>query len=107
MTDQFSIRYAKTHLSRLVARVEAGDEILDDCEVACTACGRCAMDGPKLITMRNNLPVVDQEQEHRDRTAIERCPTGAIVWLDAARGPIKGEAARRTIRKGALPDAPT
>lgn len=28
MTDQFSIRYAKTHLSRLVARVEAGDEIL-------------------------------------------------------------------------------
>ena len=28
MTDQFSIRDAKTHLSRLVARVEAGEEIL-------------------------------------------------------------------------------
>ena len=24
--------------------LEAGDELLDDCEVACTACGRCAMD---------------------------------------------------------------
>ena len=39
--------------------LEHGDEILENCEVACTACARCAMDAPGLITMKDNLPVVE------------------------------------------------
>ena len=34
--------------------------------------------------------------------AVERCPTGAIVWLDDA-GPRKGMEAKKIIRKEALP----
>jgi hypothetical protein len=85
----------------------AGDEILDDCEVACTACARCEMDGPGIVAMQGNLPVVDFSRGPVTRAPIERCPTGAIVWLDPDRGPLKGPAATRIIRKGALHDAPT
>ncbi|WP_428264656.1 RnfABCDGE type electron transport complex subunit B [Haliangium sp.] len=100
----------------------AGDEILADCEVACTACGRCAMDAPKLVTMRDNLPVIDyaavrqaegqggrearEARESAARTSIERCPTGAIVWLEGGRL-VKGGAAKKIIRQGARPEAPT
>ena len=84
-----------------------GDEILDDCHVACTACGRCAKDGPGLIEMKNGLPVIDYAQQHSTKIPIERCPTGAIVWIDEYRGPVKGPSARKIIRKGVRPDAPT
>jgi Na+-translocating ferredoxin:NAD+ oxidoreductase RNF subunit RnfB len=87
---------------------EAGDELLDDCEVACTACARCEMDAPGgLISMRGNLPIVDYDRNHASRAPIQRCPTGAIVWIDPKAGPVKGPAAKKIIRKGALRDAPT
>ncbi|MCC7396449.1 MAG: RnfABCDGE type electron transport complex subunit B [Planctomycetes bacterium] len=84
----------------------AGDGMLEDCQVGCTACGRCAMDAPGLITMQGNLPVVDYTKNHQTRTPIQRCPTGAIVWLDPD-GPQKGPAAKKIIRKGVRRDAPT
>jgi Fe-S-cluster-containing hydrogenase component 2 len=88
--------------------LEAGDELLEDCEVACTACGRCAMDAPAgRITMVDNLPRIDYAKGPLTQTPIQRCPTGAIVWLDEVRGVVKGPAARRIIRKGALQDAPS
>ena len=87
--------------------LEAGDEILDDCQVACTACERCANDSPELIHMSQNLPVVDYSREPATAAATQSCPTGAIVWLDEKRGPLKGEAARKIIRHGAIRDAPT
>ena len=66
------------------------------------------MDAPNgLITMQNNLPVVDYARDHRTKAPIARCPTGAIVWLDAAAGPEKGGAAHKIIRKGLRPDGPT
>ncbi|MCG8421325.1 MAG: RnfABCDGE type electron transport complex subunit B [Proteobacteria bacterium] len=86
---------------------QAGDEILEDCEVACTACGRCAMDAPDLITMKNNLPVIDYTRAHNTRHPIQRCPTGSILWLDASGKAIKGPAAHKIIRQGPIPDAPT
>ena len=86
---------------------KAGDEILDDCEVACTACGRCAMDAPALITMKGNLPVIDYSRQHQTKVPIQRCPTGAIVWLDAQEGPVKGPDAHKIIRKGPRPAAST
>ena len=81
---------------------EAGDGVLEDCEVGCTACGKCAMDAPDLITMRYNLPVINYSGRHQTQLPIQRCPTGAIVWLDEKAGPIKGPEAKKIIRKGKL-----
>ncbi len=74
------------------------------CEVSCTACGRCVMDAaPGLIKLERNLAVIDYSKNaSADRAAIERCPTGAIVWLDGARAD-KGRAARKIIRIQPLP----
>ena len=81
--------------------LEAGDDILEECQVACTACGKCAMDAPgDLITMVHNLPVVNYTQSHKTRKPIERCPTGAIVWLDEKEGVVKGKESKKVIRKG-------
>jgi Na+-translocating ferredoxin:NAD+ oxidoreductase RNF subunit RnfB len=76
-----------------------------DCEVACTACGKCVADAaPGVIALKDNLAVVDYGQNARaTQVAIERCPTGAIVWLDDARGPMKGAAAKKIVRIQALP----
>jgi Na+-translocating ferredoxin:NAD+ oxidoreductase subunit B len=61
-----------------------GDEALARCSVACNACGKCAVDAmPGVITMKNNLPVINYEfNEMTSAAATMRCPTGAIVWLD-------------------------
>ncbi|MBI1352880.1 MAG: RnfABCDGE type electron transport complex subunit B [Acidobacteria bacterium] len=85
----------------------AGDQQLDDCQVACTACGRCAMDAPDgLVAMQGGLPVVDYSRP-QSRLPIQRCPTGAIVWIDDVLGLAKGPAAKPVIRHGALQDAPS
>ena len=105
--DLFSLHPVSHRLWVACKSLDAGDELLADCEVACTACGRCAMDAPGLVTMRGNLPVVDYGRPHATRAPIERCPTGAIVWIDAQRGPLKGAGAKRIVRQGALRRAPT
>ena len=105
--DLFSLHPVSHRLWVACKSLEAGDELLEDCEVACTACGRCEMDGPGLVTMQNNLPVVDYTANHGTRVPIQRCPTGAIVWLDPVAGAVKGPAAKKIIRKGALRDATT
>jgi ferredoxin len=105
--DLFSLQPISRRLWVACKSLEEGDEVLEDCEVGCTACGRCAVDAPQLITMRNNLPVIDYQREHATKLPILRCPTGSIVWLDPVAGPTKGPAARKIIRKGALRDAPT
>ncbi len=105
--DLFSLHPASRRLWVACSSLLAGDEILDDCQVACTACARCEMDGPGVVSMQGNLPIVDYSRGLVARGPIERCPTGAIVWLDPDRGPQKGPAATRIIRKGALHDALT
>lgn len=105
--DLFSLQRASHRLWVACKSLEAGDEQLADCEVACTACGRCAMDAPGLIVMRANLPVIDYLNYREARQAADRCPTGAIVWLDQKLGPVKGPAAKKILRVGARPDAPT
>jgi electron transport complex protein RnfB len=105
--DLFSLHPVDHRLWVACKSLEAGDELADDCEVACTSCGRCAMDGPGLITMQDNLPLVDYSRNHKTKTPIQRCPTGAIVWIDPKAGPQKGSDAKKIIRKGALRDAPS
>jgi len=82
-----------------------GDTAEKSCEVACTACGKCVMDsGPGVMKLENNLAVVDYARnEKTDRKAIERCPTGAIVWFDNPNFSIKGAEAKRILRQNELP----
>lgn len=82
-----------------------GDEAEAECAVACNACGRCAADAaPGLVQMIENLAVVNYDLNDRAAPeAIQRCPTGAIVWLHGRRGAVRGRQARPVIRHSALP----
>jgi len=64
----------------------AGDEALASCNVACTACGKCVLDGaPGLISVASGVAVVDYARiADAEEGAVKRCPTGAIVWLSGA-----------------------
>ena len=105
--DLFSLQPRSQRLWVACRSREAGDEVLQDCQVACTACGQCASDAPDQITMRDNLPVVDYSRGPCTVEAIHNCPTGAIVWLDETLGTVKGESARNVIRQSPVHDAPT
>ena len=105
--DLFSLQPQSHRLWVACRSLEAGDELLEDCQVACTACERCAMDAPELIHMSNNLPVIDYSHGPATPAATQSCPTGAIVWLDEKLGAVKGQSARKVIRRGAIHDAPT
>ena len=84
----------------------AGDDVLDDCKVACTACGKCVMDAaPGLISVASGVAVVNYDlNDLADARAVDRCPTGAIVWLTGAqfsRGAAANAAGNGTTRRGA------
>lgn len=99
--DLFSLQPISHRLWVACKNLEAGDDILEECQVACTACGRCAMDAPgNLIEMKHNLPVINYTEDHRTQVPIQRCPTGAIVWLDDKLGAVKGKDSKKIIRKG-------
>ncbi|MEW8508209.1 MAG: RnfABCDGE type electron transport complex subunit B [Candidatus Thiodiazotropha sp.] len=101
----FSIQPVDRKLWVACKNLEHGDSAETECEVACTACERCVKDSPEgLISIQNNLAVVDYSKNSLASTvATERCPTGAIVWLDDDKGAIKGIHAKRIVRKEALP----
>jgi len=82
-----------------------GGDALAECEVACTGCGLCVADAPPgLIQLNNNLAVIDYSRiDEATPEIIQRCPTGAIVWLDPEKGAVKGAAATKVLRKTPLP----
>jgi ferredoxin len=61
-----------------------GDLATSKCSVACTACGRCVADSlPGVIEIKNNLAVVNYAfNDLTAESAVRRCPTGAIKWID-------------------------
>jgi len=83
----------------------SGEAAEAECEVACTACGRCEADAPQgLIKIVNNLAVVDYAKNRLATAApTQRCPTGAILWIDEKKGPVKGLDAKKITRKTPLP----
>lgn len=101
----FSLHLASHRLWVACKNLLNGDEAGAYCEVACTACGRCAADAPPgLIRMENQLAVIDYSKNSlATRVPIERCPTGAIVWIEEKDGPQRGLDAKRITRRSALP----
>lgn len=64
----------------------AGNDLIDTCRAACTACGRCVQDAPGFLHLDGNLPrLLVPAAGTAPRAAIERCPTGAIVWFSQGR----------------------
>lgn len=63
-----------------------GDVVLDQCTVACTTCGKCVLDAaPGLISVATGVAVIDYSKiAEGEESAVERCPTSAIVWLRGA-----------------------
>lgn len=103
--ELFSLHAEDHHLWVACANPEQGDQLREVCEVACTACGRCAQDARHgLVTMVGNLPVVNYSGSQQ-REPIERCPTGAIVWMDPQRGVVHGAASPRVLRHSPVRDA--
>lgn len=100
--DLFSIHPASHRLWVACRNLLANEAAESFCEVACTGCGRCALDAPGVIRIEQNLAVIDYSRK-TPRTAIERCPTGAIVWIDGQRGALKGLEAKKITRRSALP----
>lgn len=102
--DLFSLQPVSHRLWVACKSLAEGDDVLADCEVGCTGCSRCVADAPGgLITMKNNLATVDYTKNAlASKLPIQRCPTGAIVWLQDHTIE-KGAAAKRIIRQEALP----
>ncbi len=102
----FSIQGA-SHKLWMACRNESDPDTAEAaCEVACTACGRCVMDAADgLIHLERNLAVIDYaKNDSANKKAIERCPTGAIVWIEDGRI-AKGRSAKKIIRIEPLPVA--
>ncbi|MEI7843655.1 MAG: (Fe-S)-binding protein [Gallionellaceae bacterium] len=94
-----------SHKLWMACRNESDGDIAEAaCEVACTACERCVVDAaPGLVSISNKLAVIDYAQNDLAKIeAVERCPTGAIVWLEGDQV-IKGKAAKKIIRIEPLP----
>jgi Na+-translocating ferredoxin:NAD+ oxidoreductase RNF subunit RnfB len=102
--DLFSLQPIDHRLWVACKNEEAGNEILEECQVACYACGKCVMDAPGgLITMTLNLPLIDYSRNHKTKEPIQRCPTGAIGWLNDQGELEKGPEAKKIVRKSPRP----
>jgi len=101
--DLFSLQPLSHKLWVACKNLEKGEAAEAECAVACTGCGRCALDAPGgLIMIDQSLAVIDYGKNAlASRIAIERCPTGAIVWIEG--GVQKGHDAKKIIRKEPLP----
>ena len=82
----FVVQPADYHLLVQCRNLVSGDDALAACRVACTACGKCVQDAADgLISVASGVAVIDYDRiAEAGEGAIERCPTGAIVWLSGA-----------------------
>jgi electron transport complex protein RnfB len=103
--DLFSLHLVSQRLWVACRNLLNGELAEAECEVACTGCGRCAADAPSgLIHIVDYLAVIDYSRNTIATPApIERCPTGAIVWMDKKSGPIRGLEAKKITRRSPLP----
>lgn len=102
--DLFSLQPVSHKLWVRCTSLAEGDQAQAECEVACTGCARCVADAPEgLIKIVNNLAVIDySKNQMATPLPTQRCPTGAIVWLEDQTA-VKGTAAKRIVRQDPLP----
>jgi hypothetical protein len=65
------------------------------------------MDAPDVIVMKNNLPMVNDTIATQPRDAIQRCPTGAIVWMETDGKIILGKDSKTIVRDAPLEPMPS
>lgn len=96
----FSLQPVSHHLWVACKNQGFGDAEEALCDVICNACGRCVADSPEdLIQIKNHLAVIDYAKNNlASQIAMERCPTGAIVWLDEHGHGLKGSKAKKILR---------
>jgi electron transport complex protein RnfB len=89
--DLFVIMPLDQHLIVQCRSELEGDAAEELCRVACNGCGKCALDAAEgLIEMVDGLAVIDGAKYALEApTAVKRCPTGAIVWVEDAQGPAR------------------
>jgi electron transport complex protein RnfB len=83
----FTVLPLDAHLIVQCRSLLEGDAALEACAVACNACGKCVIDAaPGLVQLHmGRIAVVDYNRiELQDRKALQRCPTGAIAWVEGA-----------------------
>lgn len=82
----FTLMPIDAHLIVQCRNLLAGEAATGVCAVACNACGRCVQDAsPGLIEIRSGLAVIDYTKiQAANVAATERCPTGAIAWIEGA-----------------------
>lgn len=82
--DLFELMPVQQNLIVQCKNLLKGDAAEDLCKVACNTCNRCVADSePGVIDLIDNLAVINYEMnELTNPKAIERCPTGAIVWVE-------------------------
>ena len=82
----FVVQPIDHHLLVQCRNLVSGDDALAVCQVACTACGKCVQDAaPGLISVASGVAVIEYDRiAEAEDSIIERCPTGAIVWLKGA-----------------------
>ncbi|MFK5986245.1 MAG: RnfABCDGE type electron transport complex subunit B [Pseudomonadota bacterium] len=99
--DLFSLQPISNKLWVACNNKDNMDESEAHCEVACNACNRCVSDAPEgLITIQINLATIDYTKNSlASKIAIERCPTGAIVWKDYNEESQRGHGSRKILRK--------
>ena len=102
--DLFSLESVAHRLWVACKNRADGDTAEMQCEVACTACGKCVADAaPGLMRLDGELAVIDYTRNQlATPQAIERCPSGAIVWLEDGKVN-KGREAKRIVRVSPLP----
>jgi len=99
--DLFSLQPVSYKLWIACNNKDNMDESEAYCEVACNACSRCVSDAPEgLITIQNSLATINYSKNGlASKIAIQRCPTGAVVWKDYNRESQRGSESRKIIRK--------
>jgi Na+-translocating ferredoxin:NAD+ oxidoreductase RNF subunit RnfB len=80
--DLFSLAPVSWHVIVQCSSPLTGELARSTCSVACDACGRCALDAPPgVIEMEAGLPRLRRPAAAPPRS-VQRCPTGAIAWVD-------------------------
>lgn len=97
--DLFALFPLDDHLFVQCRNLLDGDDAEEVCSVACTGCRRCVQDAePGLIEVRNGLAIIDYEKiDLENPKAVERCPTGAIVWVEGQQFPTLVDAVRSVV----------